>query len=122
MVPTSPASHDHYFCVNLILVLGLVAAVVRGEGRRLGGRGLALLLIGYVASCTLPMVPELRVLRDVRLPLLGSLALWLAGALVLCGQRRGAVENTPFVLAAGYTSRALHFVRSRRRRLVQLID
>jgi len=83
MVAVSPASHDHYFCVNLVLVVGLVAAATSGEAR-LGGRGLALLLTGYAAACALPMIPDLRVLRDIRLPLLGSLALWLAGILALC--------------------------------------
>jgi hypothetical protein len=85
MVALSPASHDHYFCMNLPLVVGLVEATARGR-TGLRGRGLILLLVGYVGAGILPMIPELHFLRDVRLPLLGSLALWLAGALTLCGR------------------------------------
>jgi hypothetical protein len=87
MVPVSPASHDHYFCMNLVLVLGLVAAATCGEGVRLRGLWLALLLVGYTAACALPMLPELRILRDIRLPLIGSLMLWLGGILTLYDQQ-----------------------------------
>src|SRR5579872_3392759 len=83
MVAVSPASHDHYFCVNLLLISGLVTATIDSGGPRLGGRCLTLLLVVYIAACALPMIPELRVLRDIRLPLIGSLALWLAGILIL---------------------------------------
>ena len=84
MVAVSPASHDHYFCVNLPLVMGLVAAAEAGGGTRPPGRWLTLLLTGYVAASVLPMIPDLRILHDIRLPLLASLALWLAGILTLC--------------------------------------
>ncbi len=86
MVAVSPASHDHYFCVNLLLIVGLVSATIDGKVNHLSRRGLALLLVVYAAACALPMIPDLRVLRDIRLPLLGSLYLWLSGVLILCGR------------------------------------
>jgi len=86
MVAVSPASHDHYFCVNLVLIVGLVSAAIDGKVKHLSGRGLALLLVAYATACALPMIPDLRILRDIRLPLLGSLALWLVGIQILLGR------------------------------------
>jgi hypothetical protein len=87
MVALSPASHDHYFCMNLVLVMGIVATAARTGVSRPGGWLLALILLVYTAACALPMLPELRVLRDIRSPLIGSLALWATGVAMLHRER-----------------------------------
>ncbi len=82
MVAVSPASHNHYFCVNLPLVMGLVAAA-GAERIRHRYCWLILLLTVYAAASGLSSIPALHLLRYLRLPLLASLALWLAGILTL---------------------------------------
>jgi hypothetical protein len=97
MVAISPASHDHYFCVNAILILGLVTARLEGNSP-FANWSLAVVLTVYFAACALPMIPDLRVLRDLRSPLIGSLVLWLAGIATLRGGKRSLqFETSPDV-------------------------
>lgn len=83
MVLLSPVSHLHYFCLQVPLVMALVAARwerVPGIGL---GAGLALLLAVNLVANTIVRVPGLELTRDVGVALYAALALGLAGMQVL---------------------------------------
>jgi hypothetical protein len=79
MVLASPISHLHYFTLALPLALFVGERVLDGKAGRLAVLALLLLPLGHGAV----MLPPLRPLRDLGLPMYVTLGLWTAGLVAL---------------------------------------
>ncbi len=91
MVLASPISHLHYFTLAVPLALFVGERVLGGEAGRLSLLALLLLPAGYGVV----MLPPLRPLRDLGLPMYVTLGLWAAGLQAL---RPGVAAATPAAL------------------------
>ena len=91
MLLLSPAGHAHYLVLLLPLVMALVAASGEAdEARRRGRHAHPLnyrLVLGLAAvnvtAGALPLLPGLKVLHDVGLPMYSALLIWAASVVVL---------------------------------------
>lgn len=81
MVIFSPISHVHYFTFCLPLVMSLLFRRWEHGSTLRVGWPLGLALTWFVLATGLPSLPELEVLKDMRVPLLGALPLWAFGVL-----------------------------------------
>jgi hypothetical protein len=95
MLLSSPICHQHYFCLALPLVMGLIQQSglcewSGGWGMR-AWRSLVGVFLFDVVVNTLPIFPPLEVLRDVCSSLYGNLAVWGVGVGTLwaTSRRRG---------------------------------
>jgi alpha-1,2-mannosyltransferase len=84
MLLASPVCHLHYFCLEVPLLITLVAVAWERRGAGLGlGAGLATLVVVNVAGETLPNLPGFDLLRDMALAMYPALLLWAVGCVVL---------------------------------------
>jgi hypothetical protein len=77
MVVFSPVSHVHYFTFCLPLVMSLMFRRWQFAATLHLGWPLTLALVWFVAACALPALPDFELLKDMRVPLLGALPLWV---------------------------------------------
>jgi hypothetical protein len=83
MLLVSPVCHTHYFCLSILLVMGLLAATWNRAGKVRFPSWLLLLLGLELVGNTLPLLPAFEVLKDVGLAAYSNLALWLAACVTL---------------------------------------
>lgn len=83
MLMLSPVCHQHYLCLLLPLVMGLVAGAWESQQVPRLGTGLGALLLAFPVATCLPFLPGLGFLRDHGLPGIMALVVWLAGCLRL---------------------------------------
>jgi hypothetical protein len=96
MVLFSPISHVHYFTFCLPLVMSLLFRRWQcGTTLRTGWLPV-LALTWFAAATSLPSLPVLQPIKDLRIPLLGVLPLWGLGVVELWrsgqGKETGAIE------------------------------
>lgn len=80
-VAVTPVTHTHYMVLGLPVVVGLVSFELERRGSFRWGRPLIAVAILHAASGILPRLPFLpcyELLRDLGVPLLGTLVLWYA--------------------------------------------
>jgi hypothetical protein len=90
MVIFSPISHVHYFTFCLPLAMSLLFRRWEYGATLRTGWPLGLALTWFVLATGLPSLPELEVLKDMRVPLLGALPLWAFGV-----ADRWRISSTP---------------------------
>jgi alpha-1,2-mannosyltransferase len=88
MLLASPVCHLHYFCLEVPLLMVLMAAAWESGAGRLVGAGLAVLTIVNVVGETLPNLPGFDVLRDLAFAMYPALLLWAVGCVVLWRSNR----------------------------------
>jgi hypothetical protein len=84
MLLVSPVCHTHYFCLSILVVMGLLAGSWERAGQASLPRWLPWLLGGVLVGNVLPLLPSLEILKDTGLAAYANLTLWLAG----CGTLR----------------------------------
>lgn len=87
MLLASPVCHLHYFCLNVPLIAGLLAAAWQHESSARLSTGLAALLAVHLIANIIPHLPGMEVPRDVGLASYAALLL-LAAAIVALRRRR----------------------------------
>jgi hypothetical protein len=92
MMALSPVCHTHYFALSLPLTMGLMAA----DRERLGSAipawtTITLLSVNLIGN-TLPLLPQLEILKDTGTALYAGLLLWLSACVAM---RRPAVTFEP---------------------------
>ncbi len=97
MLLSSPICHQHYFCLALPFVMGVVQSSGLTDWSRGWGtpawRILAGVFLFDVLVCTLPILPPLEILRDLCSSLYGNLAVWGAGVWALWMKSRKPVKE-----------------------------
>jgi alpha-1,2-mannosyltransferase len=88
MLLASPVCHLHYFCLEVPLLMALMAVAWESGAGRLVGAGLAAMMIVTVVGETLPNLPGFDVLRDLALAMYPALLLWAVGCVVLWRSNR----------------------------------
>jgi alpha-1,2-mannosyltransferase len=83
MLLASPVCHLHYFCLEVPLLMALLAMAWESGAGRLVSAGLAVLMIVNVVGETLPNLPGFDLLRDLALAMYPALLLWAVGCVVL---------------------------------------
>ncbi len=96
MLLVSPVCHLHYFCLEVPLLMTLLAIAWERRGSGLGiGTGLVSLVVVNVVGETLPNLPAFDLLRDMALAMYPALLLWAVGCVVLW--RRNQATRLPAV-------------------------
>ena len=97
MLLASPVCHLHYFCLNMPLIAGLLAAAWRHEPSPRLGRNLAVLLALHLVANIIPHLPGMEFSRDVGLASYAALLLLGASiaALRRCRERRAEWAAQP---------------------------
>jgi hypothetical protein len=79
----SPVCHLHYFCLSVLLVMGLLAAAWEGKETPHLGPGMWLVGAVNIVANSLPHIPGLEPLRDGGLAMSAGLLLWFLAILAL---------------------------------------
>jgi hypothetical protein len=93
MLLLSPVCHLHYFCLNLPLVMGLLAAIGERNTSRLGRIAVYFVVALHGVANALPHIPGFQPLRDSGSAAWGALLLWLAGMVILWKQRHSPLSS-----------------------------
>lgn len=91
MLLLSPVCHLHYFCLSVILVMGVLAAEWQGQCIPVLSWGTTAVLTANVIANALPQFPVFQRLRDDGLATAGALLLWTT-AVVLLRKQAGAAR------------------------------
>lgn len=97
MVAISPVAHLHYFSLNIVLVVGILA-MIRERNGWLAGWVEVSLGVGYPLALAVPHLPERYYLRELGLTLLATLVVAGAGLALLWRRDRPPIakpEATP---------------------------
>ena len=103
MVFFGPTSHMHYFMFCIPLIMTLLWRRWQHQPTLKMGWPLAVTLLWFVLATWVPLIPDQYRLRDLRVPLLGALPLWIFGVVELWRSRLAAVGQptaTPARMAA----------------------
>lgn len=95
MLLLSPVCHLHYFCLNTVLVMGMLVALWEREKPFGLGSAWTWLLATHLVASALPHLPGLSVVRDLGLAAYNALLLWLTAGLLLWHRSRAAARATP---------------------------
>jgi hypothetical protein len=94
MLLASPVCHLHYFCLEVPLLMVLLAAAWESGAGRLAGVALAFLILVNVVGETLPNLPGFDLLRDLALAMYPALLLWAVGCVLLWKRSRTRSPST----------------------------